>query len=127
VGHADGAIIKYNFEDEGLGDANVSELEKDQSCHYRLRHMKTSPVTVTHYTVLLQGKFAQHSCPPYAIAWCNNSIVAAGCDKRIIAYGRQDGRVLQQFDYSRDDEEHEFTVAICSPSGQSVVIGSYDR
>ena len=24
VGHADGAIIKYNFEDEGQGDSNVS-------------------------------------------------------------------------------------------------------
>jgi C4-type Zn-finger protein len=23
--------------------------------------------------------------------------------------------------------EHEFTVAVCSPSGQSVVIGSFDR
>ena len=75
----------------------------------------------------LQGKFAQHSSPPYALAWCNNSIVAAGCDKRILAYGRQDGRIIQQFDYSRDTDEHEFTVAISSPSGQSVVIGSYDR
>jgi len=53
--------------------------------------------------------------------------VAAGCDKRILAYGRQDGRIIQQFDYSRDNDEHEFTVAICSPSGQSVVLGSYDR
>lgn len=26
VGHADGAIIKYNFEDEGLGDSNVRML-----------------------------------------------------------------------------------------------------
>ena len=37
------------------------------------------------------------------------------------------GRILQNFDYSRDDDEKEFTVAICSPSGQSVVVGSYDR
>lgn len=37
------------------------------------------------------------------------------------------GRVLQNFDYARDDDEKEFTVAICSPSGQSVVVGSYDR
>ena len=43
-----------------------------------------------------------------------------------MVYGR-DNRVLQQFDYSREDDEHEFTVAACSPSGQSVVIGSYDR
>ena len=67
-----------------------------------------------------------HACPPYALAWASNSIVAAGCDKRIVAYSKE-GRVVQQFDYSRDDSEHEFTGAICSPSGQSVVVGSYDR
>jgi intraflagellar transport protein 172 len=43
-----------------------------------------------------------------------------------MAYGR-DGRIFQQFDYSREENEHEFTNAICSPSGQSIVIGSYDR
>jgi len=37
------------------------------------------------------------------------------------------GRILQNFDYTRDDDEKEFTVAICSPSGQSVVVGSYNR
>jgi len=37
------------------------------------------------------------------------------------------GRNLQNFDYSKDDDEKEFTVAVASPSGQSVVVGSYDR
>lgn len=37
------------------------------------------------------------------------------------------GRVLQTFDHSKDDDEKEFTVAVCSPSGQSVVVGSFDR
>lgn len=37
------------------------------------------------------------------------------------------GRILQSFDYSKDDDENEFTTAISSPSGQSIVIGSYDR
>ncbi|KAK3595246.1 hypothetical protein CHS0354_010853 [Potamilus streckersoni] len=73
-----------------------------------------------------QGKICTHPCPPYALAYSQNAIVAAGCDKRIIAYGR-DGRSFQHFDYSRDDDEHEFTTAICSPSGQSIVLGSFDR
>ena len=76
--------------------------------------------------LLLQGKVCMHACPPYALAWATNSIVVAGCDKRIVAYTKE-GRVMQQFDYSRDEDEHEFTVATCSPSGQSVVVGSYDR
>ncbi|XP_043931402.1 intraflagellar transport protein 172 homolog isoform X2 [Protopterus annectens] len=73
-----------------------------------------------------QGKLVTHSCPPYALAWASSSIVAAGCDKKIVAYGRE-GHVLQTFDYSRDSTEKEFVVAATSPSGQSVVIGSYDR
>ncbi|OWF38575.1 intraflagellar transport protein 172 homolog [Mizuhopecten yessoensis] len=93
-GHADGAIVRYFFDDEGSGDS--------------------------------QGKVCTHPCPPYALAFSQNSIVAAGCDKRIIAYGR-DGRSFQHFDFSRENDEHEFTTAVCSPSGQSVVIGSFDK
>ena len=75
---------------------------------------------------MLQGKLCVHPCPPYALAWANFSLVAAGCDKRIFSYDRT-GRIMQQFDYSREEDEHEFTVAVCSPSGQSVVVGSFDR
>ncbi|XP_005107698.1 intraflagellar transport protein 172 homolog isoform X2 [Aplysia californica] len=73
-----------------------------------------------------QGKISTHPSPPYALAFSQNAIVAAGCDKRIIAYGR-DGRSFQHFDYSREDDEHEITVAVCSPSGQNVVLGSFDK
>nr|XP_039335999.1 intraflagellar transport protein 172 homolog [Saimiri boliviensis boliviensis] len=52
--------------------------------------------------------------------------MAAGCDRRIIAYGKE-VHVLQTFDYSRDPQELEFTTAAASPGGQSVVLGSYDR
>ena len=36
------------------------------------------------------------------------------------------GQLMQQFDYSREDEK-EFMCAVASPSGHSVVIGSFDR
>jgi intraflagellar transport protein 172 len=54
-----------------------------------------------------------------------SSIVAAGCDKRVIFYA-DTGRIVQQFDFSRDDE-YEFACAVADPSGRSVVIGSFDR
>uniref|UniRef100_A0A8C0FR79 Intraflagellar transport protein 172 homolog n=1 Tax=Bubo bubo TaxID=30461 RepID=A0A8C0FR79_BUBBB len=73
-----------------------------------------------------QGKLVMHPCPPYALAWASNSIVAAGCDKKIVAYGKE-GNVIQTFDYSQDSSEKEFTTAAASPGGQSVVLGSYDR
>uniref|UniRef100_A0A7N8X2V0 Intraflagellar transport protein 172 homolog n=1 Tax=Mastacembelus armatus TaxID=205130 RepID=A0A7N8X2V0_9TELE len=73
-----------------------------------------------------QGKLLMHPCPPYALAWGANSIMVGGCDKKVVAYGRE-GHILQTFDYSRDRSEKEFTVAATSPSGQSVVFGSFDR
>lgn len=73
-----------------------------------------------------QGKLLIHPCPPYALAWGANSIMVGGCDKKVVAYGRE-GHVLQTFDYNHDRTEKEFTVATTSPSGQSVVFGSYDR
>lgn len=75
---------------------------------------------------LTQGDLLKHPCPPYALAWGTNSIMVGGCDKKVVAYAR-DGHVLQTFDYTRDPTEKEFTVGITSPSGQSVVFGSYDR
>ncbi|CAL8315982.1 unnamed protein product [Lota lota] len=73
-----------------------------------------------------QGKLFVHPVPPYALAWGANSIMVGGCDRKIVAYGKE-GNVLQTFDYSRDHTEKELTVAATSPSGQSVVFGSYDR
>ncbi|KAJ1554535.1 hypothetical protein HK405_004770, partial [Cladochytrium tenue] len=72
-----------------------------------------------------QGKFTTHSCPPTAIGW-GDSIAAAGSDRRVVFY-EHDGRVLQEFDYSRDEDEQEFTVLEMSPSGQCAIAGSFDR
>ncbi|XP_069028434.1 intraflagellar transport protein 172 homolog [Embiotoca jacksoni] len=73
-----------------------------------------------------QGKLLTHPCPPYALAWAANGIMVGGCDKKVVAYGRE-GHVLQTFDYTRDRTEREFSVAAASPGGQSVVFGSFDR
>lgn len=74
-----------------------------------------------------QGKLLTHPCPPYALSWTDQSIAVAGCDKRVVFYAARDGRVQQQFDYSRQQDEHEFTVAVCSPGGHALAVGSYDR
>jgi intraflagellar transport protein 172 len=73
------------------------------------------------------GRLFTHSVPPTALAWSSSgNIIAAGCDKKVNFYDWQ-GRLQRSFDYSRDDSEREFMVATCSPNGQSVAIGSYDR
>jgi intraflagellar transport protein 172 len=92
-GHADNAIVRYFFDDEGTG--------------------------------AIQGQIAKHSCEPYALCW-GSTIVAAGCDCKVAMYG-DDGKVIQQFDYSREADEKDFMCAVASPTGQSVVIGSFNR
>ncbi|KAB7506029.1 Intraflagellar transport protein [Armadillidium nasatum] len=73
-----------------------------------------------------QGKIISHPVPPYALCWTNTGVVIGGSDKRIVMYSRN-GKIEQQFDFSRDATEREFTTIACSPSGQAVVVGSYDR
>ncbi|XP_076636937.1 intraflagellar transport protein Oseg2 [Colletes latitarsis] len=71
------------------------------------------------------GRICTHSVPAYALAWPQSHIVAAGCDRRVTFYDSR-GKPAKSFDYSREDEK-EFTVACCSPSGQSVALGSWNR
>ncbi|XP_068142396.1 LOW QUALITY PROTEIN: intraflagellar transport protein 172 homolog [Drosophila tropicalis] len=72
------------------------------------------------------GRIVQHPVPPFALAWPQGGFCAGGCDQRIVFYDTM-GRQLRCFDYSRSEGEREFTVAACSPNGQAVAFGSYDR
>lgn len=55
--------------------------------------------------------------PPFALAWPQGHIFAAGCDKRVCIINNI-GKTVKTFDYSKDHEEHDFVSAISSPSGQ---------
>ncbi|XP_063995942.1 intraflagellar transport protein 172 homolog [Diachasmimorpha longicaudata] len=72
------------------------------------------------------GRVVTHGVPAYALAWAQGHICAGGCDKRLTFYDPQ-GKVTKVFDYSRDSQDKEIAVACCSPSGQSVVIGSWNK
>ncbi|XP_043070065.1 intraflagellar transport protein 172 homolog [Drosophila bipectinata] len=72
------------------------------------------------------GRVVQHPVPPFALAWPQGGFCAGGCDQRIVFYDNM-GRQLRTFDYSRTEGEREFTVAACSPNGQAVAFGSFDR
>ncbi|XP_071580277.1 intraflagellar transport protein 172 homolog isoform X2 [Temnothorax nylanderi] len=72
------------------------------------------------------GRVCVHGVPAYALAWPQSHILAAGCDKRLTMYDPY-GKLVKTFDFSRDFQEREITVACCSPSGQSVAVGSWDK
>lgn len=44
------------------------------------------------------GRIFQHTCPPFALAWPQNDVVAAGCDKKVIFYDTQ--VIIQQHMYT---------------------------
>eukprot|EP00055_Hartaetosiga_balthica_P012104 m.57788 g.57788 ORF g.57788 m.57788 type:complete len:1739 (-) comp7836_c0_seq1:151-5367(-) len=66
-----------------------------------------------------------HPVPAFCLGW-GESIVASGADKKIIFYSAE-GRVEQSIDYSNEDGDSEFTSCTVSPSGQSIVLGSFNR
>ncbi|TMW44725.1 hypothetical protein DOY81_010196 [Sarcophaga bullata] len=72
------------------------------------------------------GRLIQHTVPPFALAWPQGGFCVGGCDQRIVFYDTM-GRQVRTFDYSRTEGEREFTVAACSPNGQAVAFGSFDR
>ena len=45
----------------------------------------------------------------------------------MIVFYDKEGQALQRFDYSREEGEKEFTAAAFNPSGEYVVVGSFNR
>ena len=70
-------------------------------------------------------ELCRHSCVPYALGW-GESICAAGNDQMICFYDKE-GTQSQRFDFSHDESEKEFTTAAFNPSGETVVVGSFNR
>uniref|UniRef100_A0A915MJZ8 Intraflagellar transport protein 122 homolog n=1 Tax=Meloidogyne javanica TaxID=6303 RepID=A0A915MJZ8_MELJA len=68
-----------------------------------------------------------HTCAPYALILSQVGILAAGSDRRLVSY-TENGRLLQQFDYSREPYlDKEFSVATLDTSGLNAVFGTFDR
>ena len=46
---------------------------------------------------------------------------------QLVCFYDKEGQQLQRFDYSRDETEKEFTAAAFNPSGETVIVGSFNR
>ena len=73
----------------------------------------------------MHQKFAHHTCVPYALSW-GQAVFAGGSDCKAVLYGN-DGNLLQQFDFIEDEDASEFNTAAFNPSGESVVVGSFNK
>lgn len=66
-----------------------------------------------------------HSTIPYALAW-GTHILAAGNDSKIAFY-EPTGDRFQSFDMSKDEKVKEFTCAAFNATGETVIVGNFDR
>ena len=66
-----------------------------------------------------------HTTIPSALAW-GTHILAAGNDG-VVAFYEPTGDSFQRFDYSKDDKVKEFTCASFNATGETCVVGNYDR
>ncbi|XP_014206099.1 intraflagellar transport protein 172 homolog [Copidosoma floridanum] len=73
------------------------------------------------------GRILKHQVPVYALGWAQCHVMAAGSDRRLVFYDAR-GKVAKALDYSKEDpSERDIGVACCSPSGQSVAVGSWNK
>jgi len=66
-----------------------------------------------------------HTSAPYALDMNDAFVCAAGNDGKVIFY--EGSSVYNRFDYSSDHNVKEFTIAAFNPSGDSVVLGNFNR
>eukprot|EP00826_Nyctotherus_ovalis_P009805 TRINITY_DN12598_c0_g2_i2.p1 TRINITY_DN12598_c0_g2~~TRINITY_DN12598_c0_g2_i2.p1 ORF type:complete len:434 (-),score=136.11 TRINITY_DN12598_c0_g2_i2:179-1480(-) len=70
-------------------------------------------------------QIVQHTSIPYALDW-GRHIMAAGNDQLLVFYD-ENGSVVQRFDYATDSSVKEFTMASFNPSGETVVVGNFNK
>ena len=73
----------------------------------------------------VKQKVVTHSSIPYALAW-GVHIIAGGNDGKIAFY-EEDGNCFQRMDYSKDDKVKEFTQAAFNPTGETAIVGNFNR
>jgi intraflagellar transport protein 172 len=72
-------------------------------------------------------RLCTHSCAPYALAW-GVQVFAAGADGRACFYDEADGSLQRTFDFAAPDGTPcDLTCAAFNPSGEAVIVGSFDR
>mmetsp|Transcript_11730 Transcript_11730/g.22317 ORF Transcript_11730/g.22317 Transcript_11730/m.22317 type:complete len:1744 (-) Transcript_11730:31-5262(-) len=73
----------------------------------------------------VQAQLTQTPFVPTSLGW-GEHVVAAGNTGVVQFYDLQ-GQQVQQFDYRSDDKVKEFSSLAFNPSGQTVVLGNFDR
>jgi len=81
-------------------------------------------IVTFHLDTKNKGKIV-HSTIPYALSW-GSHIVAGGNDGKIAFY-EPTGDCFQRFDYSKDEKVKEFTCASFNASGETCLVGNFDR
>ncbi|CAE7620527.1 IFT172 [Symbiodinium sp. KB8] len=74
----------------------------------------------------VHSKFTQHMCAPVCLGW-GSSVIVAGADRRVSFYS-VDGSIERTHAPAEDDDSiRAFTSIAVNPSGESVVLGNFDK
>ena len=74
----------------------------------------------------VHSKFTQHMCAPVCLGW-GSSVIVAGADRRVSFYS-VDGNIERTHAPAEDDDSiRAFTSIAVNPSGESVVLGNFDK
>ncbi|WKY15558.1 hypothetical protein Q1695_000775 [Nippostrongylus brasiliensis] len=140
-------VVQWPFEDKlliGLGDGKLrvgilssnkcSSLYKTGEAVVSLstNPRKTAFVSghqdgsIIHFTFSskVQAKICSVPGPPFCLVYTAHGVIAVS-DRRVFSY-TENGIVQQQFDFSSRNEK-EFSSAITDTSGNTVVLGSFNR
>ena len=70
----------------------------------------------------------KHSCPPLCLTWgIDSNILIAGNDYKVVIY-TNNGKIIQNFDYSNDDDDNikEFGCCSINQTGDVITLGNSD-
>uniref|UniRef100_A0A7E4USX7 WD_REPEATS_REGION domain-containing protein n=1 Tax=Panagrellus redivivus TaxID=6233 RepID=A0A7E4USX7_PANRE len=107
-------------------DAGIVALAQSPNRRSFVSGHEDAAIILFSFDTRTQAKICIHTTPPVCLVLSNFGILASGADKRIVSYNEQ-GRILQEFDCSRDSKERGFTAAVLDPTGYNAVFGSFDR
>lgn len=62
---------------------------------------------------------------PTILEW-GESVIVSGTDGFVLFYDKE-GRLIKQFDYTRQDDVEEFSTSVLNPGGNTVVLGGFDK
>ena len=93
---------------------------------YIISGHKDCAILIYEIETSVHEKLCTHICIPSCLAWgTSSSILVAGNNYKVVIYDNK-GKMIQDFDYTNDDNIKEFGCCAISNSGEAIALGNTD-